>query len=194
MSYYEVSHLMVCELCKTRFESPVLLPCGNTLCSKHITMSVSSKTNKSVFWCSICDLEHTCATSSLPMDTKIQKMLDLFSGIETREQYREALNSLHETLNTLRRLKSDPGAYMGEFMKEWVHNHNFKVIGIYHVFRNFLNKDKAFIKYYFNGCIWSTFSKYNYVWLWLAFKKTWCVTMLTGTWWLFLNAQYLKFE
>ena len=60
----ELKSLVMCKICKKIFKNPIILPCGETICSEHILnqphkhKSKESSLNTRVISCHFCKKEH----------------------------------------------------------------------------------------------------------------------------------------
>ena len=50
--------LLTCEYCKNVFDRPVLLPCGETVCFKHVKDMYKEDTDGHLIICFFCGCEH----------------------------------------------------------------------------------------------------------------------------------------
>ena len=115
----EMQDLLTCELCKTQYEDPLILPCYNTVCSKHVYI----ETNGSKFKCSFCDKEHDSLNEKYPIDTKINKLLKISSNYISKEYIyfgennagaRDMHEKLSDLMNKAKILVDDPEYFINE--------------------------------------------------------------------------------
>lgn len=60
---------MNCIECKNLLEYPVILPCGESICKKHI------HTDKTTFFCQVCCAEHSIPGDGFPANKALEKFL-----------------------------------------------------------------------------------------------------------------------
>ena len=77
-----------CEICNEIFEQPILLPCGKTICNKHVSdMTNTSKRIKTEvsderkvkIHCSLCHCDHIQPIDGFEIDKSIEKLIELNS-------------------------------------------------------------------------------------------------------------------
>lgn len=67
---YELEDLIRCEICKKTYESPVILPCLNTICENHISFGLK-------YDCVFCANTHVTPEDGFPTDMKILKLIKM---------------------------------------------------------------------------------------------------------------------
>ena len=63
-----------CNLCNKVLQSPIILPCGETICEKDLKILYI---NAKVFQCFLCDEEHQQPKKGFPSNRNLQTQLDL---------------------------------------------------------------------------------------------------------------------
>ena len=76
----------VCKECNLFFESPICLPCGDTICQKHI--------ESDIYNCFICKKEHPRPEYGFPLNNVVLKLMR--QGSHLNETKRMVVNSLNE--------------------------------------------------------------------------------------------------
>ncbi len=119
----EIQDLLTCEICETQYEDPLILPCHNTVCSKHVYL----ETNGSKFKCSFCDKEHDSSSEKYPIDKKINKLLKI-SGNYINKDYiylgennagaKDMYDELSDLMNKAKILVDDPEYFINEHFNE----------------------------------------------------------------------------
>lgn len=93
MSHLEIKNVFICKFCVEIYEKPVLLPCGNLICSKHIEKFLKSS-------CCFCDKKHLASFIS---DERISKLLELnIHELNLGDSYREAIISCQSLESLIR--------------------------------------------------------------------------------------------
>ena len=69
-----------CKICQKRFQEPVFIPCGETVCERCITDFIEEKAEKDVhgqFKCCLCDEHHSIPAKGFPKSKMAKKLLEL---------------------------------------------------------------------------------------------------------------------
>lgn len=118
----DTKSLVVCNLCKAKFENPVILPCGETICKKHLAEDESF--NKTKFICIFCNEEHKVPEKSkcFPANKAIEKLLEMnLDKLDLGKAHRNAklsYNNLNTKLDALVHLQNDPVFYINEYFAD----------------------------------------------------------------------------
>lgn len=89
-----------CNECKFILHSPVNLPCGNTICEKHV------RRNKS-YDCGQCGNEHNVPVNGFPSNDAINFIIDT-NEYKRVEKAFESLKTLKMVIDQLESLKNEP--------------------------------------------------------------------------------------
>lgn len=95
MSFID-EELLTCFYCNRRFQNPVLLPCNEAICSKHI----KELRRENSFGCPKCKQIHPIPNEGLPSDKKIQQILKLQESHQ--KNFFSKLNELYEKYTELK--------------------------------------------------------------------------------------------
>jgi len=68
--------ILICPVCDQKLSSPIVLPCGETICEKHINENLTGKNKKSI-QCPIedCNQKHSIPTAGFIINKRLQKLL-----------------------------------------------------------------------------------------------------------------------
>ena len=102
-----LEHLIVCQFegCKMIFEHPVTLPCGYSLCKKHL-IEYDEK-----FECSFCHDQHQIPNNGFSTNKTIDLLLESFFEIDPlRKEIRTSFDKLNEIIYEYE--KFDPEGYI----------------------------------------------------------------------------------
>jgi WD40 repeat protein len=98
---------IICDKCQLILESPVTLPCGNTLCKVHLE-GFNEK-----FKCSFCDREHLIDDQDgFAINKKMIKIINNYINFDRlRKETIESLNNLNELINEYESINPDDFVY-----------------------------------------------------------------------------------
>jgi hypothetical protein len=96
-----ITNLITCKLCKEIFDRPVILPCGDTICSKHEELYKQADTSK----CELCARVHKLNESEhFPANKVAQSLIaNEINKLDFGEDHKKA----RELINELNELKSN---------------------------------------------------------------------------------------
>ena len=100
-----------CKYCHNTLEIPVDLPCGTTVCQKHIS---------SIFVCIGCENNHVIPVSGFVRNQAIEKLIEALPRLDfnnVEEEYTKAMQScqsLDSIINDVDLLRRDPQFYIHE--------------------------------------------------------------------------------
>ena len=117
-------HFLTCEYCSRIFESPLLLPCGETICKRDLRDLYKEEANNTII-CFFCTEDHHIPDAGFAENKLINKLLnDYEDRLHISEIYGKAkrlCNSLETKLNTLENMKNKPSEYLDEFFTQVMH-------------------------------------------------------------------------
>ena len=71
-----ISELLKCEFCKRTFETPILLPCGETMCKRDLTgLNEREEGVEEVIICYFCGEQHPMPEEGFPMNKIVENLL-----------------------------------------------------------------------------------------------------------------------
>jgi hypothetical protein len=104
-----IESLIRCTNCKTLLEDPVILPCGNTICSKHIKQAVQKK---ELFSCDYCKQSHPTINYTFPPNMLAKRLIQSkLKQLDFCENYKithRAFLDLKELVDEYEKNKADP--------------------------------------------------------------------------------------
>jgi hypothetical protein len=115
-----IDHAIRCSDCKYELQSPVILPCGESICEKHCKLESKHYT------CVHCKVTHPIPDNGFPMNKALEKILSTkIENIQLPTEYEEAFQaytSLAKSIADFHLLKKDPccliSADIGELKSE----------------------------------------------------------------------------
>ena len=105
----KINDLIKCTKCKEILKMPVLMPCGNSICSHHI----KDKENKNKrLECLICQKNHNIPVNGFPRNLALESLLETnFYKIDLGEEYKSAIDKcslFDDLLKRFNKIKNDP--------------------------------------------------------------------------------------
>lgn len=101
-----------CPYCSKILQSPVILPCGETICSHHVLVDDHSSSPTTTFYCPSCHIEHARPTHGYPRVKTLEKILDMnLANLTFGSGYQQAVEAnkrLGTQLESCRLLATDP--------------------------------------------------------------------------------------
>jgi len=121
----KVKTLFDCSLCNELLVDPVTIPCGYSICKKHLPDVVlvqdSNNSDKS-FKCDICKVEHFFPKEGIVINRHIQNALDIkFSNLRLNPVYEECKKVIIEAQSNLAQvevLDKDPEGFIYEYFED----------------------------------------------------------------------------
>ena len=111
-----------CILCSKLVDKPIILPCGETICVKDLTIFFN---NSKLFQCSLCNEEHELPNTGFPSNKSLQRQLDLqVNKIElgknfpNYEKCKNMLSEIEGEIREIQLIQTDPESFVfGYFEK-----------------------------------------------------------------------------
>jgi hypothetical protein len=117
----DVKNLLTCEFCSKTFESPVILPCGDTICRKDLRGLFVKENEPNVIYCYFCSDEHHIPRQGFPANKIINALLAKnLQSLDLGHKYEKAkanLDLLSAKLNELDQITSGPSDYLASFFQ-----------------------------------------------------------------------------
>lgn len=114
-----IKELVFCEFCKNLFDEPVVLPCSNSICKKHLSDLLNA--DKKTIHCYFCENEHELSSDGFPLNKTIILLIERnFEKLNFGEKYKEAwesCNTVEKALNELVLVESDPKNFIKEYFQ-----------------------------------------------------------------------------
>jgi hypothetical protein len=121
----KVKTLFDCSLCNQLLVDPVTIPCGNSICKKHLPDEVlveGSNNSEKSFKCGICQVEHAVPKEGIVVSILIQNALDVkFNTLKHNPVYEECKNVIIEAQSNLTQLEvldKDPESFIYEYFED----------------------------------------------------------------------------
>jgi hypothetical protein len=111
-----IEEAIKCAECKRVLESPVLLPCSDSICKKHV------KEGASEFHCLACDIIHPVPSAGFPVNKALALMLKRkIQNSRFSPEYNRALESIKDLENKVDEAKlfqRDPHFFINKVISE----------------------------------------------------------------------------
>ncbi len=126
----QLKQVIICDYCHQQFDKPVILPCGETLCKKHLREMIEcTEESQHHIFCYFCGLQHLLdREKGYPENKLIQKIIDLdVENTEIRfEEAKSLCNSLRSKIIEIETIQKSPIEYMNNYFSK-VLNYNLIV-------------------------------------------------------------------
>jgi len=115
MSSTQIISPWTCQGCKATFSSPVMLPCGHSLCKSHVISAIDNIT------CPICLKEHAIPPNGFINNLTLQQLLNAniqnldIDKFESRREVKQSCQRLKNKWVELQRLHESPARYVAEY-------------------------------------------------------------------------------
>jgi len=112
-----MKRLIICKICHETLESPIILPCGRTICSKHLFSEMSN----SVFKCDLCDNFHNRTQDKFPVNEELSELVQIcdeyvnLNSIDLGKEYQQAKERckyLNDLIKESELLIKEPSIYI----------------------------------------------------------------------------------
>ena len=121
----KVKTLFDCSLCNQLLVDPVTIPCGNSICKKHLpdeVMVEGYNNSEKSFKCGICMIEHAVPKEGIVINRHIQNALDIeFSTLKLIPVFEECKKVIIEAQSNLAKvevLDKDPESFIYEYFED----------------------------------------------------------------------------
>jgi hypothetical protein len=114
MQTKDILQTVKCIQCECILQSPVFLPCGISICQKHIT-----EQNSNVFYCQTCHNDHIVPDTGFAPNNAVIFLID-FNLVDYKKA-KNACHSLKSSIDELSSIKIDPHAHIERVLGELKH-------------------------------------------------------------------------
>ena len=113
-----MKRLIICKFCYETLEEPIVLPCGKTICSKHLLNEANS------FKCDLCDNSHDKTADKFPVNEALNELVQIcddyvdLNSIDLGKDYKLAKDQckhLKDLINESEILTKDPSFYIDNY-------------------------------------------------------------------------------
>jgi hypothetical protein len=119
----QVKNLFDCEQCNQLLVEPVALPCGYSVCKKHLDRLLENAPKEiNKFECKLCEKKHFIPEDGFAINRRIQNGLDInLNSLKLNPVYEECkleINEAKDQIQKIEILKKDPENYIFEYFEE----------------------------------------------------------------------------
>lgn len=121
---YRLKQLLICKICNQIYDEPIILPCGNFICSSHAYI----ETTNNLFKCKICNIEHPIPTDGFSENKEINQLIDMIKHYKVlyiedilSEKNKKAIklcNQLDELIKKSEKLSNDPYLFIYDYFSK----------------------------------------------------------------------------
>lgn len=116
---------LICGYCSNRFEHPVILPCGETICKKDLR-DLMKEDEENVIMCYFCSGEHRITKDSLPQNKVITKLMSETSmelenyKFHTYQRAKKLCMLLKHKVEHANKIERNPSDYLDVFFNQLI--------------------------------------------------------------------------
>ena len=119
----QVKNLLDCEQCNHLLVDPVALPCGYSVCKKHLDeLMEASPKESNTFLCKLCDDEHYIPKKGFAINKRFQNALGIkLNTLKLNPVYEECkteINDARINIQKLEILEKNPENLISEYFEE----------------------------------------------------------------------------
>jgi hypothetical protein len=119
----QVKNLFDCEQCNQLLVDPVALPCGNSLCKRHLDdLLENTPTEMNKFECELCEKKHSIPEDGFAINKRIQNALNIkLSTLKLNPVYEECKTEINEAkmnIQMIENLDKDPENFIFEYFEK----------------------------------------------------------------------------
>ena len=119
--FSDLEKIATCNFCHSIFESPVVLPCYEVICEKHIEQVKKSSENFEKINCHFCFEGHGIPKNGFPKDIRISKLIEhkfyqMDFGNKAHSNALDSCKELNEMIKKMDNLTTEPES---DFIQEY---------------------------------------------------------------------------
>ena len=121
--YFDLSKTFSCNYCHDILSDPVILPCSEPMCKKHVEeMKIKSNNKSAKINCPFCNKEHITPEKGFPKDIRMAQLIaNNFHKMDLGEAHKKAVRSckeLQEMINKMKYLVKEPENFIDEYFNK----------------------------------------------------------------------------
>ena len=117
--FLDLNEIFSCNYCNFTLDSPVILPCSETICQMHVK-EMKKKCKK--IKCFFCNKKHKIPKGGFPNDKRMAKLIARkFHEMDLGEAHKRAVSSckqLEQMIDKVENLKKDPENFIDEYFNK----------------------------------------------------------------------------
>ena len=118
----QVKGLLDCEQCLQLLVNPITIPCGYSVCKKHLDELLENSMEENKFQCVLCQRQHVVPTEGFVINRRLQDALEIelnkFKPSQVYENCKMELNDSKDNVAKIEALEKDPEFYIYEYFEE----------------------------------------------------------------------------
>jgi len=118
----QVKNLFDCEQCNQLLVVPVTLPCGYSVCKRHLDEKLESSSKKIKLDCELCEEKHFIPENGFAINKRIQNALNIkLNSLKLNPVYDECkqeINDAENNIQNIENLDKDPENYIFDYFEE----------------------------------------------------------------------------
>ena len=118
----KLKKLTICEYCNHKYKHPVILPCGETICSRHVHEMIRYNDEiRNRISCYFCDEEHYYDDErGYPVNKSVQKLIEIeMEKSEIRfEEARRLCDHLRSEILDVEEIQKSPSNFLIEYFNK----------------------------------------------------------------------------
>ena len=118
----QVKGLLDCEQCLQLLVNPITIPCGYSVCKKHLDELLENSMEENKFQCVLCQRQHVVPIEGFVINRRLQDALEIelnkFKPSQVYENCKMELNDAKDNVAKIEALEKDPEFYIYEYFEE----------------------------------------------------------------------------
>ena len=118
----QVKGLLDCEQCLQLLVNPITIPCGYSVCKKHLDELLENSMEENKFQCVLCQRQHVVPIEGFVINRRLQDALEIelnkFKPSQLYENCKRELNDAKDNVAKIEALNKDPETYIYDYFEE----------------------------------------------------------------------------
>lgn len=124
----KLKSILNCNVCNKLLTQPIALPCGETVCYKHLSNMIEQDTLFSTIKCSLCEKDHVVPEEGFQTLKSIDKLLEIevnkidlgpkFNECNETIDYLKISETIDYLMNDIEEMKNDPENFIYSYFSE----------------------------------------------------------------------------
>ncbi len=118
----QVKGLLDCEQCLQLLVNPITIPCGYSVCKKHLDEQLENSMEENKFQCVLCQRQHVVPTEGFVINRRLQDALEIelnkFKPSQAYEDCKKIINDAKDYVAKIEALNKDPETYIYDYFEE----------------------------------------------------------------------------
>lgn len=118
----KVKSLFDCDLCHETLVDPIALPCGNSVCKRHVDELLEKEPDKTFLECEICHVEHIIPKEGFMVNKRMQECLNIqlntLKLLPVYDECKEVIRIAKENVAKIEKLETSAENYIYEYFED----------------------------------------------------------------------------